>query len=381
MRFLHQNLLTKPVSNSNSIIVKPIITVFILSALLLFSSCEKEEQTVTENPNSTVTPPTTSTDPPTELGDFRIGFYNVENLFDTTDDPNNEKDDEFLAAAPKEWTQDRYQKKIENIGLVLKGIDFPMLMGFSEVENEQVLIDLAQSDLVKSKDYGIVHYDSPDFRGIDVALLYKKSDFSVLSTEAIEVSLPASVSQFATTRDILLVKGTYKNEVLYVFVNHWPSRSGGVAATTQKREFAATILRESIENILTEEANANIIALGDFNDEPFNKSINEVLLVKNQKPATLDNALYNCAIPLVEAGKGSYFFDSDWQLLDQAIVSGSLLDDSGVLKVVGFNVFNDPMVMFNHPTDGLRPNRTYSGNEYFGGFSDHLAVYLEVKNL
>ncbi len=355
---------------------------FIFSIILVLISCNKEEEptVVTPDPSVVVTPPTTTPVTPTERADFRVGFYNVENLFDTVDDPNNPKDDEFLPNAAKEWTNERYQKKLSNIGLVMQGIEFPELMGFSEVENKTVLEDLANSDLLKAEGYEVVHIDGPDFRGIDNALLYKTTAFTTLETEAIEVRLPLSVSEFSTTRDILMVKGNLGEETVYIFINHWPSRSGGEAATAGKREFAAGVLRDAIDAILENEPTANIIALGDFNDEPTNRSLVEGLKVKNQKAELTTNDLFNCTVSTLAAGKGSYFFDG-WQMLDQILVSGQLLDDTGLIKAADYFVYDDDSVMFEHPTDGLRPNRTYGGDEYFGGYSDHLAVFLEFKKL
>ena len=361
--------------------IRYLFTLKLLVVLLVFISCEQEETpTITPTPPPVIPPTTTPENPPPTTENFNIGFYNVENFFDTEDDVTNENDDEFLPNAAKEWTTTRYQEKISNIGLVMEGIEFPMLMGLCEVENKQVLEDLVASDKLQDQDYGIIHFDSPDFRGIDVALLYKQAAFTILATEAIEVILPTSVSPFSTTRDILLVKGSYQEEIVYIFVNHWPSRSGGVEATSGKREFAAAVLRAEIEEILAIEPTANIIALGDFNDEPMNESMQNVLMANLAKPTTVDNQLYNCAALIMDENVGSFFFD-EWQMLDQAVVSGQLLDDTGKMKVVDFHIFNDPLVLFDHPTDGPRPNRTYGGDEYFGGFSDHLAIYLEVKNL
>lgn len=359
---------------------------FILfSFLFLWTSCEKEEQPEVVTPTPpVVTPPDPdpAPEPPTERADLRIGYYNVENLFDTVDDPNNQNDNEFLPDSPKEWTVERYQRKLRNIGLVMQGIEFPELMGFSEVENKVVMDDLANSDLLKEEGYEVIHIDGPDFRGIDNALLYKKEAFTVLETEAIEVRLPASVSEFSTTRDILMVKGNLGEEIMYVFVNHWPSRSGGAAETSGKREYAASVLRDAVDVILEDEPNANIIVMGDFNDEPNNTSLINSLAVNNQKTATVaDNALYNCTIPVMNANKGTLFFNGNWQVFDQILVSGKLLDDTGIVKALDYFPYDDESVMFDHPTDGLRPNRTYGGDEYFGGFSDHLAVFLELNQL
>ena len=353
------------------------LILFFFANIFIFTNCEKDTPVIETTP-PVVIPPTTNP-PPVEKGDQRIAFYNVENLFDTTDDPNNEKDDEFLPDAPKKWTVERYQQKLENIGKVMQELEFPVLMGFAEVENRTVLEDLINSDLLKNQGYGIVHFDSPDFRGIDVALIYKTANFTLISQEAIEVKLPLSVSQFSTTRDILKVEGTLNGETLYLFVNHWPSRSGGVSATNEKRKFVAGILKKEIDDILAEDPNATIIVMGDLNDEPFNDSVLEILKAQTEKPESPDNQLYNCTIPLTTAGEGTYNFQGDWQMIDQMIVSGRLLDEEGKNKILGFKAFKDELVLFEHPENGLSPDRTYGGDNYFGGFSDHLAVFLEVK--
>lgn len=352
--------------------------------LFIFSCGTEDPIVITPTPPPVMPPPTTPEPPvlPTERADLRIGYYNVENLFDTVDDADNPQDDEFLPNATKQWTIERYQDKLDKIGQVMQGIEFPELMGFSEVENKKVMEDLASSDLLKEEGYEVIHIDGPDFRGIDNALLYKRDAFTVLEIEAIEVRLPLEVSEFSTTRDILMIKGNLGTAEIYVFVNHWPSRSGGEAETSGKREFAATVLRDAIDAILEDEPTASIIVMGDFNDEPNNRSLLNSLMVNNQKPATVsDNALYNCTIPVLEANRGTLFFSGNWQVFDQILVSGQLLDDSGIIKALDYFPYDDESVMFNHPTDGLRPNRTYGGDEYFGGFSDHLAVFLELDEL
>ncbi|MEM6321180.1 MAG: endonuclease [Bacteroidota bacterium] len=346
--------------------------------LLTILSCEKEAVTPT-TPESPIENPDID-EPPT--GDFRVAFYNVENFFDTVDDPNNPKDDEFLPNAPKQWTPIRYEEKIRNIGKVARGMGYPELLGLAEVENAKVLTDLLNSARFETENYDFVHYNSPDFRGIDVALLYKKESFEVLESRAIEVELPAEVSEFPTTRDILEVRGRLFEEEVVVYVNHWPSRSGGVAATDGKRAYAASVLRAAIDEVLVSAPKANIILLGDFNDEPFDDSLVQALGVKTQKAGIEDqNAIYNCSVELTMNGEGSSFFRGDWQMLDQILVSGGLLDSEGTFKVIGYDTYDDESVLFDHPDDGLIPNRTYGGDNYFGGFSDHLAVYVEIENL
>ena len=354
---------------------------YLVLGLFLLIGCNKEEQPMVEITPPVLPPPNDSNPSTGSEEDFRIGFYNVENLFDTEDDLGNSQDDEFLPNAPKQWDEERYQRKLSNIGLVFQGMEFPAIMGLAEVENERVLEDLVNSSLLEEQGYGWVHFDSPDFRGIDVALLYKESAFTITHARAIEVVLPANVSQFSTTRDILLVQGNYGVESLNIFVNHWPSRSGGTEETAGKREFAASVLQQEIEAILALEPNANIITLGDFNDEPTNKSILEVLMAQLEKPTNTDNLLYNCTQPIDAQEIGSHWFQGNWQHLDQIMVSGQLLDQMGTLKVTDYHIFNEDFVLFDHPDDGPRPDRTYGGDVYFGGFSDHLAIFVEVEKL
>jgi predicted extracellular nuclease len=353
------------------------ILLCLLFSLSIFFSCSKENDPPVVTPPPPVTP--TPEPPPTvEKGDFRVAFYNVENLFDTVDDPENDKDDEFLPNSSKEWTLERYNKKLANIGEVIQGMDFPLLMGFAEVENYKVLEDLINMTPLKEHNYAIAHFDSPDHRGIDVALIYK-SDFELQDKESIVVNLPASVSQYKTTRDILKVEGRLNGEKIVVFVNHWPSRSGGANATSGKREFAAKILRQEVDEVLAEDATAKIIAMGDFNDEPLDKSVLNVLKAQIEKPSNADNQLYNCTIPLTNAGEGSYLYQGNWQMIDQIIVSGSLLDANAAQHVLGFKVFKEDFLLFEHPDNGPTPDRTYGGDNYYGGYSDHLAVFLEFK--
>ncbi|MEM1124617.1 MAG: hypothetical protein AAGJ18_29530, partial [Bacteroidota bacterium] len=313
--------------------------------LLTILSCEEEGVTPTTPESPTGNPD--AGEVPT--GDFRVAFYNVENFFDTVDDPNNPKDDEFLPDAPKQWTAIRYEDKIRNIGKVTRGIGYPELLGLAEVENAKVLTDLLNSARFESENYDFVHYDSPDFRGIDVALFYKKESFEVIESRAIEVKLPAEVSEFPTTRDILEVRGRLFDEEVVVYVNHWPSRSGGVAATDGKRAYTASVLRTAIDNVLLTNPMANIILLGDFNDEPFDDSLVQALGAKTQKEMAEDqNLLYNCSVELTMNGGGSSFFRGDWQMLDQILVSGELLDSEGTFKVIGYDTYDDESVLFDH---------------------------------
>lgn len=317
--------------------------------------------------------PTKKTDSSNDL--YRIGFYNVENLFDTKDDPAK-ADEEFMPTAKKKWTMERYQDKLNKINQVIEQMNTPELIGLCEVENKGVLEDLISSSS-NLKGYDIVHYESPDFRGIDVALMYDKDEFEVISSKAIPINFPKKIVENYTTRDILYVKGKINDkEEVHVFVNHWPSRRGGLKASQPKRVYVANQLNKAIAPILAQNANANIIIMGDMNDETDNKSVEEVL---NAKAPNKKGQLINCMAELDEAGKGTYNYRGNWNMLDQIILSPHLYNSTGNLSYKNTVIFQADWLMFAHDKYGLTPSRTYGGPNYYGGYSDHLPVYVELK--
>ncbi len=358
-----------------------IIFSFFLIAICLVNCNETDPLNPPVTEEEIMPPPTPPTPDPDPLPiQSTIAFYNVENLFDTVDDPENDGDNEFLPSAAKQWTIERYNHKLNNIAKVIKGMDYPIVMGLCEVENKQVVVDITQVNLLEDVHYEVVHEQSPDHRGIDVALIYQPAVFELLEWKTYQVDIPdAQIANF-TTRDILLVKGQISETIVYIFVNHWPSRSGGEAATESRRIFVAGALRKAIEDVQDSDPDANIIIMGDLNDEPTNKSVTEVLQVNTSKNASIITTdLYNCSSELDEAGEGSFNFRGDWQMIDQIMASGNLLASDAPISIFNFQVYNDEELLFNHPDNGLSPDRTYGGDIYFGGFSDHLPVYLEVN--
>lgn len=311
------------------------------------------------------------------LKKFSVAFYNVENLFDTEDDPLT-SDDEFTPEGSKEWDEERYQKKINNIADVISGIDkhLPLFVGLCEIENEKVLKDLTESRLLKSGNYKIVHYNSPDTRGIDVGFIYKSDYFKVLEEESLEVYFEESPN--VLTRDILYVKGEVNNEVIHVFVNHWSSRRKGEKETEYKRITAAEVLKSRIEKIQGNNAKAKILVMGDFNDYPNNKSITDVLEASLQPKS---DEFYNLASKLDKNEKGTHFYNDEWGMLDQMMVSNSwLVSKSGnVLMNKTVDIYKAEKVLFKHKHFGGIPNKTYGGDRYYGGYSDHLAISLQFK--
>lgn len=310
---------------------------------------------------------------------FIAMFYNVENLYDTVNDPKI-NDDEFTPAGKVPWTKERLETKVNHTAQVISEITSPAmpdLVGFAEIENQLVLEMLTSSAALSKTKYSIVHYDSPDERGIDVAMLYNPSTFKVVSSEPLHVTLPDN----DLTRDILYVKGKLNSgEILHVFINHWPSRREGSEISAAKRMAAATVLRAKIDAIQKLEKSPNILILGDFNDEPSDKSITEGVKVLSPEQAISNNNLYGLLYPEFKKGEGSLFY-KDWDLFDQIIVSGNMLSNKKGLRtsVTDAGIFNAEYLLFKSKNGEARPNRTMSSDKYFGGYSDHLPVYVKFE--
>jgi endonuclease/exonuclease/phosphatase family metal-dependent hydrolase len=308
---------------------------------------------------------------------FVAMFYNVENLFDTQNDPATD-DDEFTPTGKIPWTEERLATKINHIGQVISDIvspSMPDIVGFAEVENQQVLEMLTSSAALAKTKYGIVHYDSPDERGIDVALLYNQASFKVISSEPLKVVLPDNDK----TRDILYVKGKLNTgEILHVFVNHWPSRRDGSEVSEPKRMIAASVLRAKINDIQKLEKSASILILGDFNDEPSDNSITKGIGALSPDQAITNNNIYSLLYPEFKKGEGSLFY-KDWDLFDQIMVTGNMLSQKKGLhtSVKDANIFKAEYLLYKTKKGDERPNRTM-GEKYFGGYSDHLPVYVKL---
>jgi endonuclease/exonuclease/phosphatase family metal-dependent hydrolase len=306
-------------------------------------------------------------------------WYNVENLYDTAGDPKTTNDD-FTPTGHYHWTKKRYNEKVTKLTQVIHNIvkpDFPDIIGLAEVENDTVLMSLVNKMRENGMpDYSFVHYNSPDQRGIDVAMIYNKKSFTVQESTPISVHLPGIKER---TRDILYVKGAMKNEeILHLFFIHFPSRNEGTEETEPRRCFATNILKENIDKILCENEQSNIAILGDFNDTPNNKSIAEVLnaqkLFNNPQPDKLYNLLY----PKIDKGLGTIYYYG-WLLFDQIIVSGDLLNNPKIeCTAAHADIFNPHYLLYFGQNGTVQPNRTYH-RRYIGGYSDHLPVFLKMK--
>ena len=309
--------------------------------------------------------------------EYTIVSYNTENLFDTVDDPKI-PDEEFLPESEKKWTNERYQKKLDDLAKVISEVnplETPEIVGLVEVENQTVLEDLIRTAALKDHNYAIIHEESPDYRGIDVALIYRKDAFKEIMHEALPVVFPDDPN--FKTRDILHVIGEVRHKTVHVFVNHWPSRIGGDDKTEPKRVLAASVLKKRVDLLLTLDPKARIIIMGDMNDEPTNKSLEETLGAKSPDSGA---TLVNLMMPDKVAGLGTYFYSGNWNMLDNLVVSKELIigKQAKVENQKGY-IYRSDWMIYTTKNGDKTPNRTYVGNKYVGGVSDHFPVYFKMK--
>jgi hypothetical protein len=329
-----------------------------------------------------------------------IAFYNFENLFDTTDDLNT-NDDEWTPTGAQHWTDEKYQQKLQNLSRVLSEIgtlensNAPVIIGASEIENRGVLEDLIKQPKLLPFDYGIIHFDSPDKRGIDVALLYQKKYFRPTSFSNIplliyknktpikedkpeetddEVEVKTENTNRVFTRDQLLVSGFLEGEEVHIIINHWPSRSGGEKASSPFREAAGRLNRKIIDSLQQLNPNAKVLTMGDLNDGPFNKSIKIALGAKSKKAEVPELGVYNPFEEMANKGMGTIAFRDSWDIFDQIIMTESLLKpDFSTFKFWKAGIFNRPYLV---QTIGQYKGYPLRHSQTEVGFSDHFPVYI-----
>lgn len=304
---------------------------------------------------------------------FRVAFYNVENLFDTIDDAGVH-DEEFLPNSQKSWSSWRYQAKVANMAKVIRAVGGwqpPDIIGLVEVENRGVMIDVTQHPVLRNANYGIVHFDSDDARGIDVGLCYRTENIEVLQAQALKINTLSML-----TRDILYAALLLnKKDTLHIFVNHWPSRRGGKEASEHKRVWAAQNLKHKTDSILQASPNAAILAMGDFNDTPNDSSLH----VLSEAP---NFALNNLMTDLPQT-EGSHKYHGVWDYLDQILVSDALMG-GGYLSLAKptATVFRASFLLeVDDRYSDFFPKRTWKGDYFINGFSDHLPVYVDIQTL
>lgn len=332
-----------------------------------------------------------------------VAFYNFENLFDTINDPDT-FDEEWTPKGLQRWTFDKYQKKLTNLARVLSSIgngehaDSPALIGGCEIENRAVLEDLVKQPLLLEKEYGIVHFDSPDKRGIDVALLYQKSKFQPTSSSNIPLYIykkgivtkdevadktaeitddnpEVNTKNYRVyTRDQLLVTGFLEGEEIHIIVNHWPSRSGGEKKSSPYREAAGLLNRKIIDSLQRINPEAKIITMGDLNDGPHNKSVRIGLGAKAKKASVAEFGIFNPFEEMAQKGQGTIAHRDAWDIFDQIMISETLIrTDFSSYRFWKAGIYNKPFLIQNSGQYKGYPLR-HSSSEI--GFSDHFPVYI-----
>ncbi len=311
-----------------------------------------------------------------------IAFYNLENLFDTINQ-ENVRDEEFTPEGLSKWTYEKYQEKLDKLSEVISQIgtdvspDGAAIVGVSEIENRGVLEDLVNTPKLKPFNYKIVHYDSPDKRGVDVALLYQPKYFKVTGTKSYTLKIDGMDDFY--TRDQLLVSGIFNGEQFYFIVNHWPSRRGGEKRSKPLRNAAADLNRRIVDSLLVIDKNAKIIVMGDLNDNPVNESVKDHLRAKAYTENLQEGDLHNPMGKLYKKGIGSSAWRDSWSLFDQIIISQALLgDDYSDYKFYKAKVFNKKFLVQKEGRYKGYPFRTFAGGVYLNGYSDHFPVYIFI---
>ena len=315
-----------------------------------------------------------------------VAFYNLENLFDTINDPT--KNDE---ASPimemKIKTGDIYKRKVHNMARVIADVGYesshnaPAILGVSEVENRDVLEDVVNDPLLLEKDYGIVHYDSPDGRGIDVALLYQKKFFTPLHTSSHELKIyDDETRERIYTRDQLLVSGKLEGEMIHIIVNHWPSRRGGEARSRPKRVAAAKLNKRIIDSLQTIDPYAKIITMGDLNDDPTNASVKDVLKAERNKEKVGFKGIYNPYYSMFKKdGLGTTAYRDAWSLFDQIMFTKPFLEkDYKSWRFYQAGIYNKNYLVNKEGRYKGYPLRSFADGGFTDGFSDHFPVYIQL---
>ena len=319
---------------------------------------------------------------------YKVVFYNLENLFDTINDPNK-NDEEYLPEGARKWTTYRYNQKLENMSRVLFDIaaedrNFPTVIGVSEIENRLVLEDLMATPKFAKTNYRIVHYDSPDRRGVDCAFFYRPDQFKLEGSEAHKISFPGQPNFL--TRDLVAMWGKIDGEPFYFIVSHWPSRLGGKERSQHSRDFVAAKCKHICDSVRTVNPDTKVVIMGDFNDDATDASVVEVLGAKGNMKKLEKTDMFNPFYAMLKAGYGTLAYRDSWNLFDNIVVSENLATGStGALKVqkkegAKFygNIFTRPYMIQQEGQYKNYPLRSFVGSNFQNGYSDHFPVYIYI---
>ena len=327
---------------------------------------------------------------------YVIGFYNLENLFDTYHD-EGKNDYEYLPDGANQWTEAKYTKKLHNMASVIRAMKdenkvWHAVLGVSEIENRHVLEDLVSQPEIAEANYQIVHYDGPDRRGVDVALLYRPNLFKVLESKSIpfdfnssiEFSLNEEEKAYFRTRDILMVRGMLGNEMFAFFVAHLPSRIGGKGGDLRSR--GGEIMYQESMRLMAEYPDIKIVAMGDMNDNPTDPSMAVYMHGKENIDEVGKEDFFSPFVSMLKSGYGSLAYQGEWNIYDIIVVNANLCRGEGlkirpiVKKKFYGRIFNPPFMTQQEGPYAGTPFRTFSGGAFIGGYSDHYPTYIVVSN-
>jgi len=315
-----------------------------------------------------------------------VGFYNVENYFDTLNDPLT-NDDEFTPRGEMNNTSEVFEKKTMHLATVIAQMgreltpDGPALLGLAEVENVDVLIHLSQHPYISQRNYMPIHFDSKDARGIDVALLYNPAYFIPIHAHNLFVPITNDKGMPSYTRDILWVSGILDGDTTHIFVNHWPSRRGGEKKSSPKREAAARVAKGVIDSLMQVHIHTKVILMGDLNDDPINKSVKKVLNASFDKHKTEAGQLYNPFYSFFKSGDGTLAYRDAWNLFDQILVSEAYINGapSSTYQLYKASIFKPQMIVEQEGRFKGYPKRSFAGGQFIDGYSDHFPTYIFLK--
>lgn len=311
-----------------------------------------------------------------------IGFYNVENLYDTLNDVWK-NDEEFTPSGKNAWTGDRYRTKLDHLAKVISEMatdvtpDGLAILGLCEIENKNVVEDLIKNPLLKKRNYKVVHIEGPDARGVDPSFIYNPSYFKVTKAVSYHVTLPTDSSH--KTRDILVVSGSFGGEPLTVLVNHWPSRRGGEMASRPNRNEAARVARHIADSVTKNNPLAKIAIMGDLNDDPVNECVKKIIRTYDDIHAPKEDEYFNPMEKIHSEGIGTLAWQDSWNLFDQIIINKPFIPgDFSTWNYYTVRVFNKAYLKSDFGNFKGYPFRTYSGAAYTAGYSDHFPVYIVI---
>lgn len=313
-----------------------------------------------------------------------IGFYNLENFYDTVNNPMVD-DEEFLPNSERHYNSRIFLDKVERLSTVISQIgtdvnpDGLALLGVAEIENDTVLNILTHSKLLKSRNLKIVHYDSPDKRGIDVALLYNPKYFTPIYSTKLFVKLPGGSKESYLTRDVLYVKGLLDGDTIHVMVNHWPSRSGGEERSIPARAAAAGVDKRIIDSLMAIDVKTKVVIMGDLNDDPVSPSLTKTIGAKGSMNGLKDGGMYNPWVDFYKNGIGTIAYQDSWGLFDQVVISKAWLDKTQPgYHYYKANIFNKEFLVQQTGKYKGYPKRTWDGSTYNYGYSDHFPVFVTM---